>query len=56
MAPHLDGLGIGLQNQLLRVRVPSESPNYGGVAQMVERRSPKPGVAGSSPVTPAKFL
>ena len=24
------------------------------VAQLVEHRSPKPGVAGSSPVTPAK--
>jgi hypothetical protein len=27
---------------------------YRGVAQLVEHRSPKPGVAGSSPVSPAK--
>ena len=26
-----------------------------GVAQLVEHRSPKPGVVGSSPVAPAKF-
>ena len=26
---------------------------YRSVAQLVEHRSPKPGVAGSSPVTPA---
>lgn len=27
---------------------------YRGVAQLVEHRSPKPGVAGSSPVSPAR--
>lgn len=29
-------------------------PPFRGVAQLVEHRSPKPGVAGSSPVSPAK--
>lgn len=29
--------------------------NFRGVAQLVEHWSPKPGVAGSSPVSPAKI-
>ena len=28
--------------------------NFRGVAQLVEHRSPKPGVAGSIPVSPAR--
>ncbi len=30
--------------------------NYRSVAQLVEHRSPKPGVAGSIPATPAKMV
>lgn len=29
--------------------------SYRGIAQLVEHWSPKPGVVGSSPATPAKF-
>jgi hypothetical protein len=29
---------------------------FRGVAQLVEHRSPKPGVAGSSPVSPAMYF
>ncbi len=36
--------------------LPAGSPFYRGVAQLVEHRSPKPGVAGSSPVPPATFI
>src|SRR6478752_977009 len=40
-----DALGARIQS----------SPQPRGVAQLVEHRSPKPGVAGSSPVAPAPF-
>lgn len=34
---------------------PAWAAKHRGVAQLVEHRSPKPGVAGSSPVSPAKL-
>ena len=40
---------------LLFIRVTSSDRMGGGIVQLVEHRSPKPGVEGSSPSAPAIF-
>lgn len=42
--------------QYTGVRIPLRAPIYKGVAQLVEPRSPKPKVGGSSPSTLANFM
>src|SRR6202022_517651 len=46
-------LAIGALPMLETARIGGDAGPYRSVAQLVEHRSPKPGVAGSSPATPA---
>jgi hypothetical protein len=49
-------LAIGAPPMLETARIDSAADPHRSVAQLVEHRSPKPGVAGSSPATPASII
>ena len=49
-------LAIGALPMLETARIGGDAGPYRSVAQLVEHRSPKPGVAGSSPATPASEI
>src|SRR5258708_37815072 len=49
-------LAIGAWPMLETAQIGGDAGSYRSVAQLVEHRSPKPGVAGSSPATPASQI